>query len=432
MLDDLHPYLTESKARDLLNKLEHRTRIDQALPAEFELALLWALSRLGPIDIEPMGENSTGPDTFSEALVPGQRVAVEIAAPNDNEISGEAAMDAVAQTFRTFANGIRKMSGDYLYFQFQVSSGYEKGRYYRRRLAPVDYKMSTETQAQMRAWITSGASGEIRVSENGLNVRITRTKHKQTRYFNIWSSMPPETHSLSGNPLYKLLVRKRSQLKSLPDGTRRFIFLGDAGSTLLRYIGTSGELDPTRRRVSGSEIITHFLNKYPGDVDAIVVFAPYRQTFPGRPVWKVNIFQGFAFDVTPLQRMVESLPPPRLEGYQVRSTYRQRGFDPTARGHWQATIRSWTPGVSMKIKVSSRALLDLLAGRATAEQFRIVTGEPQGKNIFLERLERGQTISKAHVESGGVDEDDNYLVLEFEDDAAARLFRLASERLKPS
>jgi hypothetical protein len=40
MLNELGPWLTKSKAVDLLKRLEHRSP-DQAIPAEFELALSW-------------------------------------------------------------------------------------------------------------------------------------------------------------------------------------------------------------------------------------------------------------------------------------------------------------------------------------------------------------------------------------------------------
>lgn len=40
MLNDLAPCLDEAKGKDLLRRLENK-RVEQALPAEMELALLW-------------------------------------------------------------------------------------------------------------------------------------------------------------------------------------------------------------------------------------------------------------------------------------------------------------------------------------------------------------------------------------------------------
>lgn len=52
MLAEIALHLDDAKARDLVRRLEDK-RVDQVLPAEMELALLWALSRVGEIHIEP-------------------------------------------------------------------------------------------------------------------------------------------------------------------------------------------------------------------------------------------------------------------------------------------------------------------------------------------------------------------------------------------
>ncbi len=45
MFDELGPWLEEGKAKDLLNRLEN-VHSNQALPAEYELAITWAVSRI--------------------------------------------------------------------------------------------------------------------------------------------------------------------------------------------------------------------------------------------------------------------------------------------------------------------------------------------------------------------------------------------------
>ena len=138
---------------------------------------------------------------------------------------------------------------------------------------------ATSTIAEIRAWIQSGEADRIRlrIVETGLDVQIEKTRHRQIRYHNIWSSMPPETHSIEDNPLYELLKRKLDQLTGGQPETFRCIFLADVGSTLLRRVGRDGEIDSTRRRVSGREIISHFVSAYADRIDSVVVFAPYRE-----------------------------------------------------------------------------------------------------------------------------------------------------------
>ena len=213
---------------------------------------------------------------------------------------------------------------------------------------------ATSTIAEIRAWIQSGEADRIRlrIVEPGLDVQIEKTRHRQIRYHNIWSSMPPETHSIEDNPLYELLKRKLDQLTGGQPETFRCIFLADVGSTLLRRVGRDGEIDSTRRRVSGREIISHFVSAYADRIDSVVVFAPHREgLFMGqtRLRWSVSTFNrpGLKADESGLARLVALLPPPRYEGYQARS------------------------------------LVDLLAGRITVQQFRYALGDRDGEKSLV-------------------------------------------------
>lgn len=434
MLNEISPLLDEKKARDLLARLE-KNKVDQALPAEMELAIIWALSLLGDLDIEPewWGDDKR-PDTYTEHLVEGHPAIVEIAAPSDNAISGEEAMDGVAVRIGDLASSFEKGLGDYLYYRFAEESGYEKGKYFRRRLAPVGYELSENARSRIENWVKSGTTYEtkLHIVEPHLNVEVERMPHRQTRWHNIWSTMPPEAHSVEDNPLYKLLTRKLSQLKAARPGTHRFIFLGDAGSTLINGIERIGEHDTTRRRVSGKQILSHFVRSNAHMVDSVVTIAPVRKQTPmGRREirWKLSVFNrpGFDFDHGPLTAIVDQLPHPRFEGYQARSLFRQGAYKPTARGWSLGMSFRGGMGGPMEVRISSRALMDLLAGRITADQFRREVGERPGEiNFFKHWLDSGMTIQGLSYECGGLDEDDDHLVIKLGDDPSARSLRLPS------
>lgn len=111
MLTDIAPLLDDSKTRDLVRRLENK-RVDQVLPAEMELSLQWALAQVGDLEIEPpWWESANRPDASSKVLIPGETSVIEIAAPNDNAIGGEEAMDAVALRF--IAADVGRFRGDY-------------------------------------------------------------------------------------------------------------------------------------------------------------------------------------------------------------------------------------------------------------------------------------------------------------------------------
>lgn len=76
------------------------------------------------------------------------------------------------------------------------------------------------------------------------------------------------------------------------------------------------------------------------------------------------------------------------------------------------------------MRLPARALLDLLAGRIDLETFRRETGGLATKtNLFQTWLDQGRTIQGATFEPGGLDEDDDYLVLTLADDPSARELR---------
>jgi hypothetical protein len=439
MLDQLAPVLAEGKGKDILGRLNHPKNVEQALPAEMELALLWAIHSLGDLEVEPeWWGDSKRPDAITNALVPSRTVAIEIAATNDNAISGEGAMDAIALQVSAAADRAEKGVGKFLYFTFREESGYLDGRYIRRRLAPKDFTLPKALNKTVQDWVSSGRSERerLRLQGTGLDVEIERKAYRQTRYHNVHSSMPPETHSLDDNPLFDLLRRKKHQLKAAAPGTLRMIFIADVGSTLLRRIGRIGERDWTNRRVSGSQILQHFMATYSKDVDAVVVFSPVKESssfgfngLSGRKPRRWNVtFSGSAALPDPpdaLQKIAEMLPEPHYEGYQARSLFRQGAFFPSGRGQYLSmTIKSTKGFDDLRVEFPARMLLDLLAGRMTEEQFRRRLDSPGSQNIFEHWLSSGMTISRAEMAPRDIDEDDDHIVLYFTDDPAARAFKL--------
>ncbi len=444
MLDVLAPTLGPQKARDILRRLNDKKQVDQALPAEMELALLCAIQSLGDLEVEPeWWGDSRRPDAVTDALVSGRTTAIEIAATNDNAISGEEAMDAIAIQISTVADRARKGSGSYLYFRFREESGYIGGQYIRRRLAPRDLKLSREHAAAISAWINSEdyLCTRLRLREDGLDVEAEHTEHKQTRYHNLYSSMPPETHSLEENPLFDLLVRKARQLRAAAPETLRMLFLADVGSTLLNRVGRIGEIDHTRRFVSAREIILHFLQERSRSVDAVVTFSPYKEfsQFGGAdPLgrkprrWTVGFFGTPALPEPPpaLQALAATLPEPHYEGYQARSLFRQGAFSPSHKGQYLGmTIRGNHGAGTFSVEFPARMLLDLLAGRLTEERFRMqLDGHDGSRNVFKTWLNMGMTLSGAEMAPRSINEDDDHLILHFTDDPAARPFVLAQSK----
>ena len=425
VINELTPYIDAAKARDLIARLEDKKRPDQALGAEWELVLLWALSQLGDFEVEPEWLASANkPDAYSGTLFEGAETLIEILALSDVAISGEIEMGAVAQKICDAANKIRAGAGKHLSFRFLEESGYENGKYFRRRKVSRAFALSRDVVLSIKTWLERECvpRAALRIVTSDVDVVVDWQENEQ-RTLQVWCSMPPLVHSLDDNPLIKRLREKKRQLKGCARGARLCIFLADAGSSLLRHLH---QHDPCNRTVSGSAIIQHFLNN-DGDIDAVFVFGIRRDPSIFSSTWskpRIAITPFFALGrtlnyATSLSRIEECLPPPRFEGYQARSLVMQQAFAPTSRP-WHAGTEFVHRGNGgpMIVKFSSRALLELIAGKITQTEFAKWTGV-NDNSVLTRLLREGFTMSAVSLQPAGLDNDDDHFVIELQRDPAA-------------
>jgi hypothetical protein len=420
MLDELAPLITCEKGNDFVGNLNTDGK-GQAIRAEMELALLWALSKLGELEACPAWLGKNVPDAYTEVLFPGRAALVEVPAISDGAMSGRDVMSAASQKLVEEANRIKSGSGKHLYFHYGEESGYRSGRYFRRRKVPASLTVTTAIRGSLAQWLRAspGKGARLRIRTEDLDVVVEWREWVHGR-FNYHSSMPPETHSPTENSLYRRLKLKADQLESENFTDLRCVLLGDAGSTLLRKLD---DFDPTRRRVTGALIIRHFLSK-PRGIDVICVFSPFRRGMwfeKGHLEWKHTVFirPGIDVDSSGLGRINALLPVPRFEGYQADSLDQQRAFRPE---------RSWYVGPSLSrrndevtMKIPARALLDFLAGKITRDLFERHSG--LSEKAFKDLLTSGQLPRAVKLEGHGPDKDDDCIVFEFARDPSAAPFQ---------
>lgn len=424
-LDELAPHLDSGKARDLVGRLDDKKRPEQALGAEWELILLWALSKLGDFKLEPKWVATAGrPDAFSGTLIRGEQALVEIMALSDVALSGEKEMGAAAQKICDAANGLQSKAGKHLSFRFLEESGYEQGRYYRRRRVSRNFLVTPEISAALGSWLQERPPPTpLKLTNANLDVLVD-WKHHEMRRPQVWCSMPPLAHSLDDNPLFtRLKEKKKYQLRDCGPGLFRCIFLADAGSSLLHDLDLR---DPCNRTVSGGAIIRHFL-KNDDDVDAIFVFSIVRrqQVFGGmrsapRMVITPFVSAKRSLDCAAGLRRIEAiLPAPRFEGYQARQLVQQQAFTTTAKPWYVGTtvVHKGKDG-PMILKFSSRALLELMTGKISQAEFAKRVGLDEGLTL-AGLLQKGFTLHALSFEALGLDHDDDHCVVELRRDPAA-------------
>jgi hypothetical protein len=438
MLDELAPWLTTAKAKDLVHRLDH-VEPDQVIPTEYELALTWAVSKVADLEMEkPVGAKA--PDLFSADLFPSGPAHIEIAAVSDVALSGEVVMRRAANIITSFANTVVKRAGRHLHFEFQEESGYippppskrgffsltSKSRYFRRRKITNKFALTDKMKTDIAAWIKGPMPrAPMRLTDPEIDVVVEWREREVHPHGNVFSRMPSEAHDLRDNPVWKVLKDKeRGQLSGVPEGTRRMIFLCDAGCSLLRHVKPIMRHHTT---VSGEQVIHAFLDE--ASIDGVCVFTPRHRSsnpferFNNPIIWWVYVFDhrdGITdAEYAKVAAVKDLLPRAHLESYQARSWHQQSMFDPQGRGQYvPPQWRSIRLGVE-RVRVSARAVLEFLAGRLTREQFK----DFAAADLFEQTLRQGLTISGVTLEPSGADNDDDYLVFEFGSDPAAMPFR---------
>lgn len=430
MLDEIGPWLASDKAKDLLNRLEN-VAPNQSIPAEYELALSWAVSKVASLEIDkPVAKRR--PDIYSSDLLLSGPLIADVAAVDDVSLSGIATMRRARNIINSTCDRIRRKSSRHLHYTFAEKSGYirspeGKSKFHRHRLVSRGFQMDEGFRAELTRWLGNGRPEQPLVwkSEDiDVSIRWTEFVHP---FANIFCTMPSLACDPQDNPLYRVLEAKSKQLRDVPVGHSRAIFLGNAGCSLLNNIQPMGL---GVNAFSGKQIIEGFLADDPS-IDFVVVFSVERidrfsvGTSDNRRVWRSYIFhRGRPMpteDMVRLKLLTERLPAPYLSGYEAHAWHEQGMCRPDSRGRYIGTDMS-IGREKMILRISARAVQELIAGTLSYQIFQhTIFGE---HNPVREQLAEGRTIADVRFESKAVDEDDDCLVFEFRLDPAATPLRL--------
>jgi len=421
MFEELSSFLDDRKRNDLRRRLDH---IDTktALAAEAELSMLWAISRVADMEPEPKLEGGRRPEAKSNELFASGPSVIEVRALSDHSFSGKEAMDRTANIVSAHVDhickrGRNKGAGAHLFFEFEEHSYWDKS-FHRERCVDPEFKLTDETKERLRLWTRMPnwpSVDPIRIVD-GKTRMVISWREVAVEGFRTFCRMPPVAYDLEDNPIYKALKEKSGQVKNATDGTLRCVILVDAGCSLLRWLRPMSAV----HEVSGDAIIRHAIRKR--SIDVVIVISPHRQqelvfTTQSTLHWNITCFDRRLVipegEYDRIRSMAEQLPRPRLEGYQARDLHRQRMFEI---GHtsWNLPTKIVTrAGGIMTIKLSAGLLHQYLAGMVDAEQFSDKAFDSRG-NPFTGQLQRGHTIQNVRFESGGVDEDDDYVVFDLD------------------
>lgn len=234
--------------------------------------------------------------------------------------------------------------------------------------------------------------------------------------------------SRENNVLFNRLTAKTRQLRGAPEGAIRMLVVCDGDCALLRR-------DRPLEGFSAQQVAEHFLcgSQTIDLVLLVTVVEESVSTFARRDHRYVrcgliaappsnrpaHLTAGVVDAVKRVfEDAVKKLPEPRM----MPNNALLRNLD----SEWSARMEGGYEQGGDRIKVSARAVLELLAGAMTHERFADVHGWTDGRcDMFRSRLASGQLFKAASIECLGPGQDDDWLEFEFgPPDPAISAFRL--------
>ena len=248
----------------------------------------------------------------------------------------------------------------------------------------------------------------------------------------VHTSMPPECYHLEKNPIYTKLQDKRDQLREASEETRKLVFLVDAGAKLLKQIGEPRFEEKFGDRVSGSDIIDHFLKKYGDDIHCVVVLSPrelksYALLGPlappdESPHWRLTCFTSSLSEteINCIEKLSNHLPRPMRNAFSARQAGQNGHFNSNSQASYRGCRIYYQKEPYMKqISFSTGALRDLILGNMSGEDFRKLHIGDSALSIINDK----ETISSISFESSGEEHDDDFVVLSFLEDPSVAKYK---------
>jgi hypothetical protein len=230
-------------------------------------------------------------------------------------------------------------------------------------------------------------------------------------------------YSSTRNPLVTALEKKAGQLKSAPDDAARLVILcdGDCHAMKQSMLMSGGAF-------SAEQVVDEFLCDS-SSIDAVLLVAVESRSsifatgtkleLSARLVVPYEKFRNARLSSNRLDAIkclldqaLKLLPQPTLDARNAVLRCDQKNFGSGTNGYQMSNSH---------VAVSSRAMLELLAGKTTLDDFLGNYGWNSLNNPFLRMLERGLLIDQAAIKDGG-DADDDWIDLHFAPDAAVRPF----------
>jgi len=413
MINENADFLTKEQLEQHVSRLN---RDDfQALETEWEVAVLNAFSKIGRVQHEPSLDGSSRLDLLfvNERDEKAQFIA-DVATVSDEGLEKETPVKAFEiELIRRIKKAKLRANS----FGFTINS-YSKIDGKRENIVKLMIPKKGEFAQEIFNKAFNSFLNQIQQNPNS-----TRKHHISTAKTNVEISYNPgQKFLLASMPNYRRAPSKTQNaiynaLKSKAKQVKRISYRGSKGMIICNggtNIGTAGPINEFLRQNQSIDFILYFSSVWT-DADK---FQPYGGRLPVRKI-QAKLFTNKNFNCLPvsiknsLAKIEKCFPEPQNTAEGARETIR-RQYDPKKFRHMGGYRVN-----SNEIKISANAVLGLLAGVITQEEFCKSLGfnHPGGNNPDLIRnpfesfLIRQKKIIDIQVEN--TPHDDDSLIFKF-------------------
>ncbi len=429
-IDGLQGVLPQDALVKLVEKLNRNDRA--SLDFEWEIAVLFALNRVGTIAYESNHGGSSYPDvTFSLPSKESIGFVADITSVSDRGLEEESPTRLFSETLHKKARALSIPGG----FQYRIE-GAPEGRHYRDRKVklaiPSRKQLPGFLEKHVVPWLKEIKTKGLKEADITIEHAIVITYRRDATTSGGGYPSYTAAYSLTRNPLYTSLKSKASQLRNSGFDGCRGIILCDGNCDLLksRMIGSAN--------YSNHQIIGAFLRENSSISFVCTLWIEQVGGVFNRPSHRqlvMNLFLNpgarFALQselVKALQEIPTQLPMPVNDALNASHRIEEGKY-----GEGQSNYGGYTVSIgntSASIRISARALLELLAGRvdpkkfAEDHDFALQTTGTGMNNPFETALSMGFATENIVVEPQP-DHDDDWITFKLRGpDAATSPFRV--------
>ena len=439
-------FLFEGQTKKHVQQLNKMAK-ELTLASEWEVVLLNALSKVGKVLHEKNFDGRRNADIYFEAFDdPKANFVADITAISDKGVDETNPYEALSKTLHKLVReaGLRGNS-------FNLRVGRHPGPAFkggpkvrlklpgRARFSQIIFGKEFEAFIH-RILENPQKADRYEVKTDDADVEISYIPNQS--YASGGYSSYTELYSKTENTVYQALESKASQLLGTDFKGPLGIFLCDGGSSLFSKRSTAG------LSFTIDEVIEFFLSSHE-EIHFVVTYTTGRKnpygTFPYLDNPYINHIRFYSgpkykqvtFDLEgALKRMADHLPFPESE--PRNALYWLKGKSPDIGRSNRGGMQVGSGQETTKVRISARALAELLAGKVDQREFFELHGfipselwPTRGTNPFSIALQRGQLIHEASIERSE-SEDDDWIAFELKGpDPAIAPFAVPIKSKKP-